>query len=117
MDIFLLYDFKMTIAVLIKEQFGDISEIELDIDPRKNEIFRLLSGSATFIGQWPELDVVIMKAQYAAIPNMNQLPPPFETEEVNGSILLIRMDENSDPQDFTIEEYLSFVRGNKRRPI
>jgi len=103
----------MTRAILIKEQFGDIREIELDIDPRKNEIFLLLSGSPTFIGQWPDLDVVIMKAQYANNINNNILPPPFENEEVYGSILLVRMDENSDPRDFTLEEYLSFVRRNK----
>lgn len=107
-------DFKMTLAVLIKEQFGDIRQIELDIDPRKNEIFHLLSGSPTFIGQWPDLDVVIMKPQYGGAPNTNKLPPPFDTEDVNGSILLVRMDENSDPRDFTLEEYLSFSRGNKR---
>jgi len=103
----------MTRAILIKEQFGDIREIELDIDPRKNEIFLLLSGSPTFIGQWPDLDVVIMKAQYANNINNNILPPPFENEEVYGSILLVRMDENSDPRDLTLEEYLSFVRRNK----
>jgi hypothetical protein len=103
----------MTRAILIKEQFGDIREIELDIDPRKNEIFLLLSGSPTFIGQWPDLDVVIMKAQYAQKINSNRLPPPFEKEEVQGSILLVRMDENSDPRDFTLEEYLGFVRRNK----
>lgn len=107
----------MTKAVLIKEQFGDIREIELDIDPRKNEIFKLLSGSPTFIGQWPDLDVVIMKAQTASHLNNNILPPPFDTEEVHGSILLVRMDENSDPRDFTLEEYLDFVRGNKRLPV
>jgi hypothetical protein len=107
----------MTRAILIKEQFGDIREIELDIDPRKNEIFLLLSGSATFIGQWPDLDVVIMKAQYAEKINNNTLPPPFDTEEVRGSILLVRMDENSDPRDFTLEEYLSFVRGDERSTI
>lgn len=107
----------MTKAVLIKEQFGDIREIELDIDPRKNEIFKLLSGSPTFIGQWPDLDVVIMKAQYATEPNNNILPMPFDTEEVHGSILLVRMDENSDPRDFTLEEYLNFVRRNKRLPV
>ena len=103
----------MTRAILIREQFGDISEIELDIDPRKNEIFLLLSGSPTFIGQWPDLDVVIMKAQYAEKLNNNTLPPPFENEEVKGSVLLVRMDENSDPRDFTLEEYLGFVRRNK----
>lgn len=103
----------MTIAVLIREQLGNIQQIDLDIDPRKNEIFILLSGSPTFIGQWPDLDVVIMKPQYSQILNNNRLPPPFDTEDVKGSILLVRMDENSDPRDFTLEEYLNFVSGNK----
>ena len=99
----------MTLAVLIRETYGDLRQIDLDIHPRKNEIFQILSGSATFIGQWPELDVVIMKPQYGAILNTNALPPPFDTEEVYGSILLVRMDENSDPRDFTLEEYINFV--------
>lgn len=107
----------MTVAILIKEEYGDIREIDLDIDPRKNEIFKILSGSPTFIGQWPQLDVVIMKAQYASKLNNNKLPHPFDNEEVKGSILLVRMDENSDPRDFDIEEYLAFAVRNKRLPV
>jgi hypothetical protein len=38
----------MTLAVLIREELGDVRQIELDIDPQKNEIFLLLSGSAHF---------------------------------------------------------------------
>ena len=102
-------DFKMTVAVLIKEQFGDIYEIEVDIDPKKNEIFFILGGAPTFIGQWPDLDVVLMKSQNGGVMNQNKLPQSFDTEEIEGSILLIRMDENSDPRDFTLEEYINFV--------
>jgi len=112
-DIFLLSEFKMAVAVLIKEQFGDIQEIDLDIDPSKNEIFLTLGGPATFIGQWPDLDVVIMKCTYGQDCNHNILPKPFDTEEVCGPILLVRMDENSDPRDFTLKEYLSFTRGDE----
>jgi len=105
----------MTVAVLIKEQFGNIQEIDLDITPSKNEIFLRLGGPATFIGQWPDLDVVIMKSTYNGESlNRNTLPTPFNTEEVYGSILLVRMDENSDPRDFTLEEYLRFTGGDKR---
>jgi len=117
MDIFLLPEFKMTLAVLIREQLGNIQEIDLDIDPKKNEIFLLLSGTPTFIGQWPDIDVVIMKPQYSQIPNNNILPSPFNNEEINGSILLVRMDENSDPRDFTLEEYLDLVRRNESLAI
>jgi hypothetical protein len=99
----------MTVAVLIKEEFGNIQEIDLDIDPVKNEIFLRLGGPATFIGQWPDLDVVIMKSTCGEGFNHNKLPSPFDVEEVYGPVLLVRMDENSDPRDFTLEEYLGFV--------
>ena len=103
----------MTIAVLIKEQFGNIQEIDLDITPSKNEIFLRLGGPATFIGQWEDLDVVILKSIHGQNPNHNTLPTPFDTEEVCGPILLVRMDENSDPRDFTLEEYLRFTSRNE----
>lgn len=104
----------MTKAVLIHETKDHIEEIEIDIEPSKNEIFKILSGRATFIGQWPEIDVVIMKAEHGIIENENILPFPFHGEEVRGKILLVRMDENSEPQDFTLHEYLSFGPGDER---
>jgi hypothetical protein len=87
---------------------GEVIEIDLDITGKKNEIFNLLKGSSTFIGQWPELDVVIMKCKDSILElelNTHVLPPPFENEKTFGSILLVRMDENSDPKDFTLREY------------
>lgn len=97
----------MTKAVILHESKNDVEEIEIDIDPTKNEIFKFLGGPQTFIGQWPDIDVVIMKAESSGIiKNVNILPNPFEDEEVYGKILLMRMDENSDPQDFTVDEYL-----------
>lgn len=101
-------------AVLIHEKHGEIEEIDLDISPVKNQIFKLLKGRQTFIGQWPDIDVVIMKAEEGASKNENTLPRPFSNEEVFGKILLVRMDANSDPQDFTAAEYESFCSRNKR---
>ena len=98
----------MTKAILIHETEGNIEEIDLDIDPSKNEIFLLLCGRQTFIGQWPDIDVVIMKPEDGTNRNDNVLPAPFDVEEVYGKILLVRMDENSDPQDFTLREYLGY---------
>tara|TARA_B100000767_G_C19752629_1_gene531456 strand:+ start:1386 stop:1685 length:300 start_codon:yes stop_codon:yes gene_type:complete len=97
----------MTKAVLINEELGNVKQIEIDIDPRKNEIFKILSGRATFIGQWPDIDVVLVKCVEAAKLNENVLPPPFQDEEVYGKIILIRMDENSEPRDFTLKEFQS----------
>ena len=95
-------------AVLINEKLGDVTDIDLDISPHKNEIFKILGGPQTFIGQWPDIDVVIMKAENGKVVNENTLPLPFDKEEVGGKILLVRMDENSDPQDFTLSEYLGY---------
>lgn len=99
----------MTIAVLIHEDRGAIEEIELDLGIKKNDIYAVLSGRATFIGQWPEIDVVIMKAVTAERPNENSLPTPFDKEHVMGKILLVRMDEDSEPRDFTLSEYSAWV--------
>jgi hypothetical protein len=48
------------------------------------------------------------------LKNENILPKPFEDEEVYGKILLMRMDENSDPQDLTVDEYMLLFSGDER---
>lgn len=107
----------MNKAILIHEEKGNIEEIYLDISPQKNQIFLLLGGPQTFIGQWPDINVVILKAENGLTENENELPAPFHEEKVLGKILLVRMDENSDPQDFTLREYESFFARNKRLPV
>lgn len=99
----------ITKAVLIHEELGNLESIDLDIDKEKNEIYTLLSGRATFIGQWPEIDVVIMKGvdETGKSKNMNSLPYPFNNKKVMGKILLVRMDEDSEPRDFTKEEFMA----------
>ena len=37
------------------------------------------------------------------------LPRPFSNMDIDGRILLIRMDEESEPVDFTIHEYMTMV--------
>ena len=98
----------MARAVLINERRNDIHEIELDITLEKNEIYKILIGKATFLGQWPEKSVVIVTCESSIFElklNVNRLPRPFTNMTVFGRILLIRMDEDSEPQDFTLEEY------------
>lgn len=98
-----------TTAVLIHEKLDQIQEVELDLAPHVNEAHILLGRHPTFIGQWPEIDVVIMKSEIGKIPNENILPEPFSNEDVLGPILLIKMDEHSEPQNFTLEEYKRFI--------
>ena len=83
----------------------------MDIEPSKNEIFKLLGGRATFIGQWPEIDVVIMKP-VEDLENENVLLLE-DGHCFKGKVLLMRMDENSEPQDFTLHEYILFSRGDE----
>jgi hypothetical protein len=98
----------MVIAVLINEKLDDIHEINVDLSPDKNEIYKILRGNATFIGQWEDELVVILKCKESPFKlhkNENVLPRPFSNMEIDGRILLIRMDADSEPQDFVIEEY------------
>lgn len=99
----------MVQCVLISEEDGNISEVSVVVSSESRDLYRLLKGTATFIGQWPEIFVVIMKCRestFELMENRNVLPPPFENEKVLGPILLVRMDSNAEPQDFTLSEYL-----------
>ena len=100
----------MTHAVLINEKRNDIHEINIDIAPDKNEIYKLLRGKASFLGQWPDEQVVIVKCDPDDSPfelnlNRNRLTRPFTNMLVFGRILLIRMDDDAEPQNFTLKEY------------
>jgi hypothetical protein len=107
--LFFICTLQMTKAVLIHEEIDRVTEIDVDIDPIKKEIFQILQGPATFIGQWPEIDVVILKCVRGNVKNLNTLPTPFDNESVCGKILLMRMDKESEPKDFTSEEYFEFI--------
>lgn len=95
-----------TLAVLIHEKKNKFEQVRIDIS---KDPFNLLKGPATFIGQWSDINVVIMKNRtsiFDLCDNENRLAHPFEKEHVKGPILLVRMDENAEPQDFTLEEFL-----------
>lgn len=96
-------------AVLIRVQHGELIEIVMDLSTKTSQITEYLGGPATFIGQWPEHEVVILKCSDPVLdPPMNQnvLAEPFTQEQVLGSILLIRMDQDAIPRDLTLEEVL-----------
>ncbi len=98
----------MVKCVLISEQFGNIEEIET---PLGSDMFYILKGPGTFIGQYADIDVVVMKCRESLMDlsrNQNVLPPPFDTEVVEGPILLVRMNQNSEPEDFTVEEFTRY---------
>jgi hypothetical protein len=96
-------------AVLIETTRDCLREISLDISMKTSQVAQYLGGSGTFIGQWVEHDIVIMKCRECIFEpelNNNRLARPFHLEKVSGVILLIRMDVNSHPQDLTLQEVL-----------
>ena len=98
----------MVKCVLISEQLGAVEEIDT---PLQNDIYMILKGPGTFIGQYEDLDVVVMKCRespYVLDINQNKLPPPLDEEEVRGPILLVRMNINSEPEDFTYEDFTRY---------
>lgn len=102
----------MVNCVLISEEENHVTDVQITISSRSDDLFRVLKGTGTFIGQWPEIEVVIMKcneSHFDLLENRNVLPAPFHEEKVLGPILLIRMDENAEPRDFTVKEYLAAV--------
>ena len=48
----------MTLVLLIHEDKNNIQEIQIHI----NDVHKILGGKVTFVGQWPEIDVVIIRA-------------------------------------------------------
>lgn len=105
----------MVRAVLIHEKLNDIQDIDLDLSPEKNEICKILRGKATFLGQWEDESVVILKCKESIcklLKNENVLPRPFSNMNVDGKILLVRMDEDSEPQDFGKSEYQRMLQNS-----
>jgi hypothetical protein len=94
-------------AVLIGVERNDVVEIDLDISSKKSQVTQYLGGRGTFVGQWIERDIVIMKCMESIFDlgvNNNKLAEPFDREVIIGPILLVRMDENSEPKDLTLKE-------------
>ena len=76
---------RMVRAVLLNEKRNDVHEINVDLSPEKNEIYKILRGKATFLGQWEDELVVILKCRESVLDlkiNENVLPRPFSNMEV-----------------------------------
>jgi hypothetical protein len=100
----------MVKCVLISEEDGNISDVDINIVG--NDLYRVLKGTGTFIGQFPDTNIVIMKCDVSYFDlheNRNKLPEPFHEEVVMGPILLIYMDDEANPRDFTVMDYFEQV--------
>lgn len=94
------------VKVVILKVDGSQEETTFDMTPMKNTLGKYLNDSVTFIGQYEDEQVVITKGLNSTVAiNKNRLPRPFDKEEHNGDIVLIRMDDDANPKDFTLSEY------------
>jgi hypothetical protein len=101
----------MVNCVLISEEEGHINDVEINL--KSDDLFRILKGTGTFIGQFPDTNIVVMKcdvSMFDLLENRNVLPEPFHEERVLGPILLIYMDDDAEPHDYTVSEFLDTFR-------
>merc|ERR1712216_638830 len=85
---------------------GKTDEITVDMRPEANEICKRLGGEAAFVGMYRAVDVIIMKLRSpkkGEKKNKSKLPAPFDTEEVQGPMILVKMVEGT-PQNFTLDQ-------------
>eukprot|EP01084_Bolivina_argentea_P276436 471678_1 len=100
-------------SVLLKTD-GSIQEILYDSTPSKNHVSEILCAPPSIIGQYPDLDVIIVgpRSQEDAPEfelNTHKLRYPFNNDTFHGDIFLYRFDQDCVMQDFTVKEYETFA--------
>ena len=101
----------MNTGLLLKTN-GDIREITLDMSLHTNNISLLFNDKLTFLGQILRepyyTNAVIIYGKNSLKKNLPKnisiLPKPF-INDIYGDIFIISMDNNSEPQNFTIQDY------------
>ena len=93
-----------------------ISNIELDMTEHTNNISELLNDKLTFVSQILreplKCNAVILNGVNSKSKNLDKNTfyiPPF-SEEVYGPIFIICMDENSEPQSFTKDDFEEYIQ-------
>jgi len=90
---------------------GKASTVTVDMTPSKNGCAKALKcGTTTFVGPIPALNAVVLKDANpkSKAKNKNALPPPLDKLDVVGNALVVRMDENVEPQDMPLNEYRAY---------
>lgn len=93
---------------------GTTAQVTLDMTPSADAVGKLLGGACTFVGSYPSpLGAVIMTLRDSQRAPVNQhvLAPPYDRDagQLRGPLLLVRMDDNSTPQNLTTDEYEQFL--------
>lgn len=86
---------------------GKLKEVELDMSPKLNSVAEVLGGLVTIVGQYDNGAVVLKLRNPTSSHEENPiiLPAPFHKENICGPILMVRMDEKSNPQPFTKSDF------------
>ena len=99
---------------------GVAKEVTLDMTPKKDEPAKLLGGTISIEGSYPDMDVVVMarrEPENDTAANPHKLPSPFDRKEIKGSMVLVRMDEEAEPKPLTLKEYEAFCEERKKNPL
>ena len=84
----------------------------VDMTPKLNPAARILGGQGTFVGQYPDLGVMVMRKRETVegkdAKNPYKLPVPFADATILGDILLVRVNDESEPESITLDEWASF---------
>jgi len=102
-----------TVKCALAAADGAVSEVSIDMTPKKQAVNETLGGEVTFLGQWEPLGVfLLVRREDAGLPRFaGALPKPFDaaTGEFGGACLMTRTDEAGEPRDFPLAEYEAFA--------
>jgi hypothetical protein len=96
---------------------GLMDELTVDMTPKLNAHAAYLNNEPSILGSYEDLGVVLLITKNQENEGLeiskHNLLPPFNKSVVRGDVLLIRMDSNSNPVDFTLEEYKKWFKANE----
>lgn len=100
-------------AVLLKTD-GSAEQIMYDSTPSKNHVTQILGAPPSIIGQYADLDLIIVGPRCKQSPaefakNTHKLRYPFNNEEFYGDIFLYRFSQDCVVEDFLLSEYEEFA--------
>mmetsp|Transcript_25516 Transcript_25516/g.41178 ORF Transcript_25516/g.41178 Transcript_25516/m.41178 type:complete len:258 (+) Transcript_25516:19-792(+) len=100
------------VQAVVMEASGALKEITIDMTPKKNKVAEVLGGPATFVGQYRKGGVVLMQLRDPTekdAENKGEFLFPVKLgvaeEPVRGDVLMLRMNKDAEPEDFTLEDY------------
>eukprot|EP00486_Rosalina_sp_Unknown_P000602 CAMPEP_0201568990 /NCGR_PEP_ID=MMETSP0190_2-20130828/10412_1 /ASSEMBLY_ACC=CAM_ASM_000263 /TAXON_ID=37353 /ORGANISM="Rosalina sp." /LENGTH=644 /DNA_ID=CAMNT_0047990807 /DNA_START=80 /DNA_END=2014 /DNA_ORIENTATION=- len=100
-------------AVLLKSD-GSVEEISYDSTPSRNHVSEILGAPPSIIGQYPDLDVIVVGPRYQEPQtefklNKHKLRFPFNNSTFYGDVFLYKFNQDCVCVDFTADQYKAFA--------